>query len=41
MHVAYGDHQVSPTAAEVQARTVGARIHTPAVAEGRNPDVAG
>ncbi|WBB59773.1 hypothetical protein O7599_30155 [Streptomyces sp. WMMC500] len=38
MHVAYGDHQVSPTAAEVQARTVGARIHTPAVAEGRNPD---
>ncbi|MFW6690014.1 hypothetical protein [Streptomyces sp. MAR4 CNX-425] len=40
MHVAYGDHQVSPTAAEVQARTVGARIHSPAVADGRNPDVA-
>ncbi|XLE00228.1 hypothetical protein QBL21_25050 [Streptomyces sp. 184] len=38
MHVAYGDHQVSPTAAEVQARTVGARIHTPAVADGRSPD---
>ncbi|WP_228389879.1 hypothetical protein [Streptomyces smaragdinus] len=39
MHVAYGDHQVSPTAAEVEARTVGARIHTPVVAAGRNPDV--
>ncbi|NGN66147.1 hypothetical protein G5C51_19895 [Streptomyces sp. A7024] len=38
MHVAYGDHQVSPTAAEVEARTIGARIHTPAVAPGRNPD---
>ncbi|WP_326795521.1 hypothetical protein OG946_08545 [Streptomyces sp. NBC_01808] len=38
MHVAYGDHQVSPTAAEVQARTVGARIHAPAVADGRSPD---
>ncbi|MEO3842086.1 hypothetical protein [Streptomyces sp. B22F1] len=38
MHVAYGDHQVSPTAAEVQARTVGARIHAPTVAEGRSPD---
>ncbi|MCK1796198.1 hypothetical protein MTQ01_09325 [Streptomyces sp. XM4193] len=38
MHVAFGDHQVSPTAAEVQARTVGARIHRPTVADGRNPD---
>ncbi|WP_165986341.1 hypothetical protein [Streptomyces sp. YIM 98790] len=38
MHVAFGDHQVSPTAAEVQARTIGARLHTPAAAEGRNPD---
>ncbi|MFF0729520.1 hypothetical protein [Streptomyces sp. NPDC004134] len=38
MHVAYGDHQVSPTAAEVQARTVGARIHAPTVADGRSPD---
>lgn len=38
MHVAFGDHQVSPTAAEVQARTIGAGIHRPAVAEGRNPD---
>jgi hypothetical protein len=39
MHVAFGDHQVSPTAAEVEARTIGARIHTPVVAAGRNPDV--
>lgn len=38
MHVAFGDHQVSPTAAEVQARTIGARIHQPTVADGRNPD---
>jgi hypothetical protein len=40
MHVAFGDHQVSPVAAEVEARTIGARIHAPAVAAGRNPDVA-
>ncbi|MGI8332129.1 hypothetical protein ACRYCC_19355 [Actinomadura scrupuli] len=39
MHVAFGDHQVSPVAAEVEARTIGARIHAPAVAAGRNPDV--
>ncbi|MEV6108602.1 hypothetical protein AB0M28_28455 [Streptomyces sp. NPDC051940] len=39
LDVAFGDHQVSPTAAEVEARTIGARIHTPAVAPGRNPDV--
>ncbi|MEE1928618.1 hypothetical protein V1J52_10500 [Streptomyces sp. TRM 70351] len=38
MHVAFGDHQVSPTAAEVQARTIGARVHVPATAPGRNPD---
>ncbi|GAA3241567.1 hypothetical protein GCM10010468_78870 [Actinocorallia longicatena] len=38
MHVAFGDHQVSPLAAEVEARTIGARIHRPATAEGRNPD---
>ncbi|MBG0830915.1 hypothetical protein HS041_24450 [Planomonospora sp. ID67723] len=40
LHVAFGDHQVSTVTAEVEARTVGARIHRPAVAEGRNPDVA-
>lgn len=38
MHVAFGDFQVSPTAAEVQARTIGAALHTPAVVDGRNPD---
>ncbi|MET8912045.1 hypothetical protein [Micromonospora sp. NPDC004551] len=39
MHVAFGDHQVSPAAAEVQARTIGARIHTPALADGWSADV--
>ncbi|NMO56885.1 hypothetical protein HH310_37645 [Actinoplanes sp. TBRC 11911] len=34
MHVAFGDHQVSPAAAQVQARTIGARLHTPALAPG-------
>ncbi|GII48228.1 hypothetical protein Psi02_46520 [Planotetraspora silvatica] len=40
MHVAFGDHQVSTVTAEVEARTIGARIHRPAIAAGRNPDVA-
>ncbi|MER7442425.1 hypothetical protein [Micromonospora avicenniae] len=39
MHVAFGDHQVSPAAAEVQARTIGARLHTPAIADGWSLDV--
>ncbi|WP_231924228.1 hypothetical protein [Micromonospora chokoriensis] len=39
MHVAFGDQQVSPAAAEVQARTIGARLHTPAVADGWSSDV--
>jgi hypothetical protein len=39
MHVAFGDHQVSPASAEVEARTIGARIHWPAVTPGRLPDV--
>ncbi|HSI94112.1 MAG TPA: hypothetical protein VK925_11470, partial [Jiangellaceae bacterium] len=39
MHVAYGDHQVAPVAADVQARTIGAALRTPAVPEGRHPDV--
>ena len=38
MHVAFGDHQVSPYAAEVEARTIGARIHCPATEPGRLPD---
>jgi hypothetical protein len=39
MHVAFGDHQVSPYAADVEARTIGAAIHWPATADGRLPDV--
>ena len=34
MHVAFGDHQVSTATAEVEARTIGARLHTPALAPG-------
>ena len=34
MHVAFGDHQVSDTTAEVEARTIGARAYTPAVLPG-------
>ena len=37
MHVAVGDHQVSTTAAEVMARTIGARLHQPALADDRLP----
>ena len=37
MHVAFGDHQVSDTAAEVEARTIGARAHRPALVAGRSP----
>jgi hypothetical protein len=39
MHVAYGDHQVANVAADIEARTIGARLHTPALAAGRSPDV--
>ncbi|RFU85264.1 hypothetical protein DY218_18395 [Streptomyces triticagri] len=38
MHIAYGDHQVANIAADVQARTIGARLVTPALADGRSPD---
>jgi len=38
MHVAYGDHQVSMWSAEIEARTIGARLHCPALAPGRHPD---
>ncbi|WP_019630969.1 hypothetical protein [Actinomadura atramentaria] len=38
MHVAFGDHQVAPVAAQVEARTIGAKIHAPAVTPGRDPD---
>ena len=37
MHVAFGDHQVSDTTAEVEARTIGARAYRPAVDPGRSP----
>ena len=37
MHVAFGDHQVSDTAAEVEARTIGARAYQPALLAGRSP----
>jgi hypothetical protein len=39
MHIAFGDHQVTTVAAEVEARTIGASIHQPAIAPLRNPDV--
>ncbi|MGZ4691085.1 MAG: hypothetical protein ACXVJW_05550 [Acidimicrobiia bacterium] len=39
MHVAFGDHQVANVAADVEARTIGARILQPALAPGRSPDV--
>ncbi|MEU8136405.1 hypothetical protein [Streptodolium elevatio] len=39
MQIAFGDHQVANVSAEAQARTMGARIATPALAPGRSPDV--
>jgi hypothetical protein len=39
MHIAYGDHQVANVQADVQARTIGARLRAPALAPGRSPDV--
>jgi hypothetical protein len=35
MHVGFGDHQVADVSAEVQARTIGARIHRPGLAADR------
>jgi hypothetical protein len=37
MHVAFGDHQVSDTTAEVEARTIGARGYQPVLDAGRSP----
>lgn len=34
LHPAFGDHQVSMTTAEVMARSIGARLHCPAVVAG-------
>ena len=38
LHAAFGDHQVSTYAAEVEARTIGAKLRCPGVAAGRLPD---
>ncbi|MEO8603197.1 MAG: hypothetical protein ABI629_11530 [bacterium] len=39
LHLAFGDHQVSNVATEIEARTIGASIHTPAIAPARHTDV--
>jgi hypothetical protein len=39
LHVAFGDHQVANVTADIEARTIGARIFQPALAPGRSPDV--
>jgi hypothetical protein len=40
LHVAFGDHQVTQWAAEVETRTIGASVHTPAFeSPDRHPDV--
>jgi hypothetical protein len=38
LDVALGDHQVAEVSAEVEARTIGAKLRTPALAKGRHPD---
>ena len=35
LHPAYGDHQVSTLTAETEARTIGAKMRTPALVDGR------
>jgi hypothetical protein len=37
IHEAFGDHQVANIATEVEARSLGARAHRPALARGRSP----
>jgi hypothetical protein len=39
MHEAFGDHQVTNVATEVEARTLGVSIYQPALAPGRHSDV--
>jgi len=39
MQVAFGDHQVAPVSAAVEARTIGASLHRPALDPGRSLDV--
>lgn len=36
---AFGDHQVANVATEIEARTIGARVWSPAIAPGRSTDV--
>lgn len=35
LHVAFGDHQVANITAEIEARTIGAKLRTPVLADGR------
>jgi hypothetical protein len=37
LHVAFGDHQVTQFQADVEARTIGASLHVPVLADGRSP----
>lgn len=39
LHSAFGDHQVANVATEIEARTIGAHIHQPAIDPGRHSDV--
>jgi hypothetical protein len=39
LHEAFGDHQVTNVATEIEARTIGASIHQPAIAAGRSYEV--
>ena len=36
---AFGDHQVANVATEIEARTIGAKVYAPALADGRSTDV--
>jgi hypothetical protein len=40
LEMAFGDHQVTNWATEVEARTIGARLRTPALDPGRSPEVS-
>ena len=39
LHVAFGDWQVAIAAADVEARTIGARLHVPSIRPEQNVDV--
>src|SRR3954454_3215112 len=38
MQIAWGDHQVTNWAAQIEARTIGARLRTPILDDGRDPE---